>query len=345
MDIYARELQHALHAKGIDADLYVPKHALERWRNSKLVMRYLRYWAYRKLIKGQGGAAQVHHVADHGYAHLHTNLSRGISAVTVHDLIPYLTWVKQIPSEGKIRKPRLNIYSLKYIQRFDRVITVSQNSANDIHRILSIPRHQISVVPPIIGAHFKLQNAEAVSKYRQQFTQCPETKLVLFTGREYYKNHRTGFQVVKQLLRGGHKVKIIRAGIPDAQFIQQAVKFGLESHVESIFLTQHTELPLLYAAVDCLLFPSWYEGFGMPVVEALACGTCVVSSDAGSLSEVGGDLALTSRPDDIDNLAQQLEFCLFDRSHQQAVRENSEQWVQQFRADAVSPRLIEAYNV
>lgn len=350
MEVYASEIRRALSERGVETELFTPKHWLERKADSRLVMRYLRYWAYRAQLSKRAPARQesvasVQHVIDHGYAHVHAGLPMGVQAVTVHDLIPFLTWRGRIPgAEKKARKPRLNIHSLNHVRRFDRVITVSNSSANDIHRELSIPRQQISVVPPIIGDHFQPQDLNEVADYRQRLSAENDTKLVLLSGREYYKNHGTSLQVIKQLLAQGHKIKIIRIGQSDREFIRLVERHGLKEQTESVFIRAHTELPLLYSAADCLLFPSWYEGFGMPVAEALACGTCVVSSDTASLPEVGGPLALRSAPDDVAGLARQLELCLFDSAHQRRVSQHGEQWVQQFRAPALVDRLLQAYN-
>ncbi len=349
MDVYANSVHAALSEQGVDSNLFTPEHRLERWDDSRIVMRYLRYISYARQVKRVQAGSDIHHVADHGYAHLLPSLPKALRAITVHDLIPYLTWKGEIPISGgayvsAVAKPRLNLYSLKFIKDFDRIIAVSESTAADIQTVLSISRSKISVVPPIIADYFQPQSSVDADAYRRRLTSSESTKLVLITGREYYKNHATALRVVKRLIEEGHNIKLLRCGLHDSAFNELVAAHGMVDYTESIFVPRHEELPLLYAAVDCLLFPSWYEGFGMPVAEALACGTCVVSSDSASLPEVGGTLSMRSAAGDLEGLASQLEQCLFDPALQQRVSSNGPQWVEQFRAHSVARQLQDIYD-
>lgn len=343
MDIYARQLHQGFTDGGHRCTLFTPQHQLERWPDSRFTMRYLRYMAYAKQLRPLQTKPEVDHIIDHGYAHLYGRLSAKVKAVTVHDLIPYLTWQGEIPSDAAPRKPRLNVFSLNYLDRFDKIITVSHSTANDLTEHWQLSKDRISVIPPVIADYFAPVDSAKVASFRQSLNVPVETKLVLLSGREHYKNLTTSLQVLANLIKAGEKLKVIRAGLPNLEFSRLTREFGLSDYVTSIYTQHHHELPLLYNAADCLLFPSWYEGFGMPVVEALACGTCVVTSNAASLPEVGGTLALNARPDDVDELSSHVVTCLNDVNHQQRVASNGEQWASQFRAKVVVPQLLDAY--
>ncbi len=345
MDIYARQINAGLNEIGCQSSIFTPRHPLERVHHSRFAMRYLRYFAYPRQVQRHDQVADVQHVIDHGYAHLHSNLGRGLKVVSAHDLIPFLTWQGRIPSEGKVRKPHLNLHSLKYLRDYDRVIAMSQSTARDLIDLLGVCADKISIVPPVIGEHFSHQDPHAVSKYRKQLVGDSEAKIVMISGREHYKNFETSIRVVKRLLNQNVNVVLIKSGLPNPSFDQLIQQEKIADKAKSIYIESHLDLPLLYSAADCLLFPSWYEGFGMPVAEALACGTCVVSSNAASLPEVGGELALTAEPDDVAGLADLVYTCLTDESMKKKVLRRGERWVDQFRTEPVLNRLMKAYNV
>lgn len=345
MNIYAAQLQRALASNCDPLYCITPEHTLERFSNSKAVMRFLRYWYYPRVIRQKPKLTGVHHVIDHGYAHLYPSLPSGKKVVTAHDLIPLLTWKGIIPSQGKVRKPRLNLHSLSFLEKFDTVIAPSVSTANDLQRFLGFHTSKIKVIPPVIADHFQIMPAQQVTQFRRRITSDEETKLILITGREHYKNLVSSIKVVKNLLKNGNKVKLVRTGYLDTYVEELLRDNGISDHVESLFFEDHKDLVLLYNAVDCLLFPSWYEGFGMPVAEALACGTPVVSSNTSSLPEVGGQLALSASPNDIDALTDLVLTCLFDKNHQIQVLQKGPEWVEQFRSSNLISKLHEAYGV
>ncbi len=345
MEIYAEQLQHSLLSANMRVHYFTPKHALERFSGSRMLMRYLRYRHYARQIKRQKNASDVHHIVDHGYAHLHPSLGRGKSVITAHDLIPLLTWKKIIPSRSAVRRPHLNIHSLNFLQRFDAVLAPSVSTANDLEHYLGLSPTKVHVVSPVIADYFKPCSEQAVTEFKREHSIAHDVKTILITGREHYKNLETSLAVIKNLLSLGHNIKILRAGWAD-QYVEGLLsEHGLLGHVQSLFLPRHEDLALLYNSVDCLLFPSWYEGFGMPVAEALACGTPVVSSNAASLPEAGGELALSTEPDDVDGLTDLVLTCLNDEQHKAAISQQGERWATQFRAPNLSQKIIKAYQL
>jgi len=112
----------------------------------------------------------------------------------------------------------------------------------------------------------------------------------------------------------------VRAGLASAEFEQLVEQYGVQDRVRNVFLN-HAELPVLYSLVDCLLFPSLYEGFGMPVAEAIACGTPAVISNRGSLLEVADELAVACDPFDVQGMADALLNALYDQEHKQRIEQ------------------------
>jgi glycosyltransferase involved in cell wall biosynthesis len=98
-------------------------------------------------------------------------------------------------------------------------------------------------------------------------------------------------------------VKLVRLGKPYAEWTQAVSKSGLKDHVIELEFVPSERMQDIYNSVDCLLFPSWYEGFGWPPLEAMSCGTPVVTSNVASLPEVVGNAGFMLAPDDVEGLS------------------------------------------
>lgn len=350
MDVYAHSLATACAHRGLELHEFIPTSKLERFSASKSLMRYLRYWHYPNAVKGQN--ADIHHVVDHGYAHLLPKLNLGKTCVTVHDLIPMLHWMGQVDrpeseekKPNKPNKPILNLRSLSYLKKFDGVIAVSNNTKQDLVHHLGIDSEKISVIPPVIASHFKHVDETQINELRRKYQLDNSSKWLMISGSEFYKNNRTSLAVLRELNQHSEeKFCLIKTGHLSDEFNQLVVEYDLVDNVRSLFLEDVTELATLYALVDTFLFPSWYEGFGMPVAEALACGTPVVTSNRGALPEVGGELSLKCAPDDVPQFARHVQSSVSDKELRQRVVNQGTAWVEQFRSATVGQKLERFYR-
>ena len=351
MDIYASSLAKELVHSHIQLETFKPKSRFERFSGNKYLMRYLRYVAYPlQLPKAAKG---VHHVLDHGYAHLYSKLGPGKKCITAHDLIPLLHWKGKLglsPSDSvlnqsRIAKPALNMYSLSFLKHFDRVISVSESTKNDLLEYLDIPVEKIAVIPPIISPLFKTIESAQVAAFAQRQGLSKKCRWIMISGQEFYKNHTTSLRVLKRLVHEmDGEVMLIKTGTISEDFNTQVQLMGLQNHVKSLFIKDIAELPLLYNFVDCLLFPSFYEGFGMPVAEALACGTPVVTSDRGSLPEVAGAMATILDPFDDEAIGDAVIKILLDPSIRERIKVAGPQWVEQYRGPCVVEKIERLYQ-
>jgi len=343
MEIYAESSALALRDKPIRLNVFQPKSWLEEYSSSVFVMRFLRYWQYPRSIGHLN--ADIHHVLDHGYAHLFPRLKQGVSCITVHDIIPMLHWKGLLGAQRKVKKPWLNLKSLGYLNRFDHIVAISNSTRDDLLEHLQIKAEKVSVIPPVISPRFQIIDRLRVDEFARKYSLDPDAKWLMISGREFYKNHRTSLQVFKTIFKNGEKnLRLIKTGLPSSDFTAMVSSLGLESKVTEIYLEDVNELPLLYSFVDCLLFPSLYEGFGMPVIESMACGTPVVISDRGSLPEVGGDIALQSDALDVEKLAQAVTQCLNDRVLIERFRTEGPKHAAQYSADRVGDQLEHFYQ-
>jgi glycosyltransferase involved in cell wall biosynthesis len=162
--------------------------------------------------------------------------------------------------------------------------------------------------------------------------------LVLISGHAFYKNHAACAHALKILLPTlSRPIKFVRLGRRDLDWEAAVRALGLTDHIIEIPELPPARVPDLYNSVDCLLFPSLYEGFGWPVLEAMACGIPVVSSDAASLPEVGGNASIMVKATDVSAMARAVKDVLENQDLKSSLIELGQEQAARFRwSDHVS---------
>jgi glycosyltransferase involved in cell wall biosynthesis len=273
-----------------------------------LKMRVSRYLYYPWFARSRRG--DVNHIIDHGYAYLLRTLDPDRTVVTVHDLIPLLSWKGCL--QGPIKYPHRPVLferALRYLKRAGRILAVSENTKTDLIDHCGCRPERIRVIYSGFAPWCRMYDAEERRSVRLKLgIPDSETRLILITGSgfQWYKNHPTCLKVLARLVAScPWPVKMIRSGERTVEWQQLLADSGMERHFIQIpRLEQHSAMADIYNSADCLLFPSWYEGFGWPALEAMVCGIPVVTSDAASLPEIVGDAGLMCAPDDVDGLTQ-----------------------------------------
>ena len=309
MDNYADNLERALNDEvSAEFDLGVYKPKLPSWVRAlpekfNLQMRTARYVSYP--LQARKHNSSINHIIDHGYAHLLHTLSPEKTVVTVHDLIPLLAWHGKIPGLSYPHQPFLNRLSLQSLHRAACVISDSASTKSDLIEYVGLADENIKVVYLGLNKVFQPASSNRRKLLRRSFGLADnETNVILITGSQSYKNHKTCLLVVERLQTMCEKpVQLVRLGDKTPEWLAHLKLSHLQRPVLELQDLSNDRLVELYNSVDCLLFPSWYEGFGWPPLEAMACGLPVVASNAGSLPEVVGDAALTANPDDVNALA------------------------------------------
>lgn len=249
------------------------------------------------------------------------------AVVTVHDIVPYL--VRHDPEQSTFRHPfdvwfdRLAMMGLK---RADRLIAISQHTRTTLLEALSCPEEKIDVV--LYGVdHAAFRPVPISAEFRSRYGLDGGSRYVLYVGAESpRKNLPRLLQAFAMLREMMPDVRLIKVGTPEylPQFrqLQQLIDaLALEQHVRFIDHPSEEDLVALYNVADVFVFPSLYEGFGLPPLEAMACGTPVVCSNAASLPEVVGDAAITVDPYDVEALAGAMHRVLADADLQQDLRQ------------------------
>ena len=193
-----------------------------------------------------------------------------------------------------------------------RIITLSETSARDIARLLRAPPHKIAVVPAAPRDTFRdLPGARAVARARESYGRFFLSVGVLAP----QKNLARVLAAFARLDDGA--TRLVLAGRPAGAYAEAVLRplareLGVEGRVVFAGATSDDELRALYHAAEALVFPSLGEGFGLPIVEAMACGCPVVTSNLSSMPEVAGDAALLVDPHDVASIAQALRSLLRD---------------------------------
>jgi glycosyltransferase involved in cell wall biosynthesis len=187
--------------------------------------------------------------------------------------------------------------------RADAIIADSEVSRNDVIKHLLIPAEDADKVKAIhLGVSDRFRQARSAPEHSKETPDRP--RRILYVGRaDPYKN----VSVLIQAFSAARKrcpfpVALTMAGQPDPRYpeaVQLVRQLGLADAVTWAGYLSDAKLAAAYASADLLVHPSRYEGFGLQVAEAMACGVPVVCSDGGSLPEVAGDAAILLKPDDV----------------------------------------------
>jgi len=234
---------------------------------------------------------------------------RGKFISTIHDMKPVLFPL------GQAAPSRLERALIKDRRAWiDHVVTDSESSRADIMKHLDIPSPRISVVYPGVDLERFRQagpNQERADGPRQR----KRPYVLCVAGADPTKNVESLIEAFSRLpreVREAHEL-VLAGDFRRRQDIRdRASQEGIASHTVFAGVVSDEALVDLYQHATVFVFPSRYEGFGLPVLEAMACGCPVISSNASSLPEVTGDAALLRHPDDVEGLARDIEKVLTD---------------------------------
>jgi glycosyltransferase involved in cell wall biosynthesis len=227
------------------------------------------------------------------------------SVVTIYDMTVFIT-----PRFHRFKKLVLDRTLIPRVARkADAIITVSNSARQDILRYLKVPREKVSVIMGAAAPCFsRVTDKEQLEDVRRRYGL--DTPFILYVGTiEPRKNLVRLIQAFARLKRWGlpHKLVIVgQTGWHVGPIHSEVERLGLEKEVIFTGYVPFEDLPSLYSLAESMAFPSLYEGFGLPVLEAMACGAPVVTSRSSSLVEVAGDAALLVDPLSVEEIAEAL---------------------------------------
>ncbi len=266
-----------------------------------------RYFLYPWWLRGEAKRARLVHILDHTYAHMVTHVHRRPAVVTVHDLMPVI--ILRSPTDGwreGIRNRFLR-QSLEALRLAHAYVVGTEWLKGELATWLGDDR-RITVVPFGVDRAFFSEAPGARARGRADWRIPDEAFLVLHVGSTVErKNVPLVIQTLARLRVEADAYLLQVGGRYTGDQEQLIDRLGLRRYVRSVPFADETTLRRAYRAADVLMFPSLYEGFGFPVLEAFASGLPVVTSGAGGLKEVGGDAVVVVEGRDPTAYVQALE--------------------------------------
>ncbi len=272
-----------------------------------------------------------------------------VVVASIHDLIPYIFW-----EETRNRVPWDFRFALKRAWRrmrdADLVVTHSEHSRRDICRMLSLPLSRVHVVPPgctLEPVPFSVDQAEAIRRRRG----INESFLLYVGGSDYRKNLPKLFEAFRGICRHGYRGQLVMVGetftwdIPEVRELKRvAMELDVAGSVQYLGFVDDAELSILYGTCDFFLFPSLYEGFGLPVLEAMKCGAPLLISHASSIPEVAGDAAFYFDPESADAMVESFIRAAREKDLREQNRERARQIASRFSWKSTAERMIDLYE-
>lgn len=286
-----------------------------------------------------------HHQVDiyHGLSH---ELPRGISAVTksvvtVHDLI-FLRY----PQFYKAIDRWIYTQKIKYAcTEADCVVAISEQTKNDLIEFLHVPAEKIVVVYQGCHPNFHgIFSAQALHEVRNKY-QLPEQFLLNVGTVESRKNVLHAVKALKEL--GDAAIPLVIVGRPTAysKIVHDYVKDnGLESRVHFIAKVSFADLPAIYQLSTAFVYPSVFEGFGIPLVEAIACGVPVITSTGSCFREAAGPDAIYVDPQDVKQMATAIDTVLKDETLRKKMISGSSAYIKRFESAKIAHDMMRVYR-
>lgn len=259
--------------------------------------------------------------------------------LTVHDLIGML-FAEDLPLVSRLYWSRWLPFTVRFA---DAIIADSECTRRDIVRLLRVPDERIRVIYPGVGESFRPQSARQIDACRLRYSLPKE--YILYVGTiEPRKGVATIIEALARASARHHLVIAGKRGWYWESALRRVSALNLEEQVHVLDYVPDADLPALYSGAKAFVFPSRYEGFGLPVLEAMACGCPVICSSTSSLPEVVGEAALLVTPGDPDLLAEAIDLLVDSADLQQDLRERGLRRAGRFTWEDTAHLTLEVYG-
>ena len=265
------------------------------------------------------------------------------AVVTFHDMT-----VSLLPRYSSWKK-RLLLRSLIPLvaRKADAIIVVSESTRRDVLRTLRIPKEKIHLIQEGVTPEFKpVTNKNRLEQVKARYGLCGPYFIAVGTV-EPRKNLVRLAQAFHQVRREtGRNLKLLIVGGKGFQSdrILREVKEAAGEHVIWTGYAPSNDLPSLYSCAEALVYTSLYEGFGLPVLEAMACATPVITSNNSSLKEVAGDAALLVDPENVEDISNSMRRIIEDKTLYNMLSNKGIERASHFSWEEAARRTLKVYQ-
>ncbi|MDH3649509.1 MAG: glycosyltransferase family 4 protein [Saprospiraceae bacterium] len=280
----------------------------------------------------------------HGLSHelpLGLKKTRVKSIVTIHDLI-----FEHYPDLYPFIDRTIYRWKWKHSCHFaDIVIAVSEQTKRDLIELYRIDETRIRVIPPMFSDQFDRAVSVSDKIKASQEHNLPE-EFFLFVGSITRRKNLIIIIEAMSKLQAGERLPLLVIGSHGDDYknvLSQISKYGLRDWVHFLSAIENEQLHIFYKLARALIYPSLFEGFGIPIVESLRCGTPVITSSISSMPEAAGPGALYIDPNDSDALAQHM-LAIRQHSTYEVLSTAGQKHVEQFSPDNVGKQVLDLYQ-
>ena len=292
----------------------------------------------------------VKHLTNHTLATLIPIRNLENTVVTVHDIKPdWLILGGILPGYRFLAYQLLHKLALVGLRKADRLITDTVHVKEQLVKNVGVFPDAISVIPLGVD-HTIFYPQIPTDDFLKRYELCRDNDYILHVGTDAPRKNLPGiieaFANVRQRLP---KLNLIKAGSTGWADVTSKVKelirkYDLGQHIHFCSAVSDKDLAMLYCSATVLVYPSFYEGFGLPVIEAMACGTPVITSNTSCLPEITGNAALLVNPYDVNELTESIFHVVTDRQAKELLSYKGLLHAKQFCWQHTVQETIRVYN-
>jgi glycosyltransferase involved in cell wall biosynthesis len=345
MKIWADTLHRELLRLGIDVKRIAPKPVLGRLKPSatgvgKWLGYFDRFILFPRQLRAAAATVDVVHICDHGGAMYKSHLKKKPVLVTCHDMLAVRGALGEVPEmRASLLGRWLQLWIRRGIQNADKVACVSHFTFNDVYRILN-RRANLCVILNGLNYPYQQLPDEEVDR-RLAGLKDINRPFVLHVGSNHARKNRDGVLRVFSKVAERMDMQLVFAGEALTQnLIQLACRLQIQDRIVQVRKPDTRIIEILYNRAVALLFPSRYEGFGWPSIEAQACGCPVVVSGIPPLIEVVGQSGIVKSLEDEDGMAEALHKLATNNEFREEMRKRG---LENVRSRFHTSRMMEEY--
>ncbi|KPU43695.1 spore coat protein SA [Oxobacter pfennigii] len=261
---------------------------------------------------------------------------------TIHDLT-FLKYPETFPAKNRKLKTFLTPYSIK---RSEKIITISENTKSDIINFFPEAQGKIKVIYPGKGDYRRVENFSIIEKVKIKYN-LPDNYILFVGTMEPRKNISRLIEAFEIIYSHNKDISLVLLGGKGWLYkeIFNKIEYSkAKSNIRYIGYAAQADMPAIYSGSNMLVYPSLYEGFGLPPLEAMSCGVPVIVSDTSSLPEVVGDAGLYIDPYNVESISERINNFLIDSNLREECIRKGLLRADKFNWDSTAEQIIDIYR-